>query len=83
MDTEDLRQILIDYYGAATPLFDAAWADVSRVESADRDELIEIARECGISTGGMLTSYEMLDELADRVDDADALFDLDDDERDV
>ena len=80
MDTDDLRESLVDYFGAATPIFPVAWADVSRVESASRDELIGIARENGVSTGGMLTVDEMRDVLAELVDDVEGLYYLDDDE---
>lgn len=53
MTYEDLRKKLLDYYGTATGPFPAAWGDVLRVERADNEELLELAREAGISTYGL------------------------------
>ena len=53
MTYEDLRNKLLDCYGTATGPFPAAWGDVLRVERADNEELLELAREAGISTYGL------------------------------
>lgn len=53
MTYEDLREELLDYYGTATGAFPAAWGDVLRVERADNEELLELAREAGISIYGL------------------------------
>ena len=48
IDFDNLRSDLLDYFGtAAFSVAPLAMADVARVEDADEDELIEIARECG------------------------------------
>ena len=44
---DNLRSDLLDYFGtAAFSVAPLAMADVARVENADEDELLEIAREC-------------------------------------
>lgn len=53
MTYEDLRKKLLDYYGTATGPSPAAWGDVLRVQRADNEELLELAREAGISTYGL------------------------------
>ena len=47
IDFDTLRSDLLDYFGtAAFSVAPLAMSDVARVENADEDELIEIAREC-------------------------------------
>ena len=54
IDYERLKRDLIDYIGPATAVFDVAYADLIRIESASHSELIEIAEECGFD----LSDYE-------------------------
>ena len=49
MTTEELRQELIDYYGAGACVVPAMWGAVAEAESADRGELLRMARDAGIS----------------------------------
>ena len=44
-DVDYLREILIDYYGSATPFFPVADADVVRIEQMSDDEIIEAAEK--------------------------------------
>ena len=44
IDIEGLRQDLIDYFGSATSIYPMAIMDVINVETADSNELIEIAK---------------------------------------
>lgn len=46
IDYEKLRKDLIDYFGTAMSFNPMAIMDLSRVESASDDELVEIARKC-------------------------------------
>lgn len=47
IDAGRLRSDLLDYFGtAAFSIEPLAMADVVRVEDADEDELVKIAREC-------------------------------------
>ena len=49
IDFDNLRSDLLDYFGtAAFSVAPLAMADVARVENTDEDELVEIARECGL-----------------------------------
>lgn len=44
IDIERLRRDLIDYFGAAIPIYPVAIMDVIEVENADYYKLIEIAK---------------------------------------
>ena len=49
IDTERLRSDLMDYYGTATfSGFPMAVIDLSRIERASDQELVEIARKNGV-----------------------------------
>lgn len=48
IDIEDLRQALIDYFGTAMMQNPMAIMDLSKVENASAEELIEIAYKNGI-----------------------------------
>lgn len=54
MDYEALRRDLMDYYGTAIHMNPMAMMDVSDVEAADDDELVELAEEAGFD----LDDYE-------------------------
>ena len=57
IDYEKLRSDLIDYFGTAmTSGFGVAIIDLSRVERASENELINIALQCGFD----LTDYVIL-----------------------
>lgn len=43
IDIENLRNDLINYFGAANPYFNIAYADIIKLESASPEELIFIA----------------------------------------
>lgn len=45
IDVDKLRQDLIDYYGSATPYYPQAIMDISRIENASPEELVNIALE--------------------------------------
>lgn len=52
IDFERLRQDLMDYYGTAmTGGFPMAVIDLSNVEKATDEELIELANQAGINAG--------------------------------
>lgn len=53
IDYEKLRKDLIDYFGTAMSFSPMAIMDLSRVESASDDELVEIAKRNGFD----LTKY--------------------------
>ena len=53
IDYEKLRKDLIDYFGTAMSFSPMAIMDLSRVESASDDELVEIAKINGFD----LTKY--------------------------
>lgn len=53
IDYEKLRKDLIDYFGTAISFSPMAIMDLSRVESASDDELVEIAKRNGFD----LTKY--------------------------
>jgi len=57
IDYESLRDDLIDYLGAATQFYPIALIDVSNVEKASDDELINIA----INNGFNLSDYEIIE----------------------
>lgn len=50
MTYDELKKELQDFYGTATDLFPAAWGDVISVDHADKNELIQMAKEAGIDT---------------------------------
>ncbi len=45
IDIDKLREDLINYYGSATPYYPMAIMDISRIESASPEELVNIALE--------------------------------------
>jgi len=47
IDFERLRNDLIDHFGTLAQFYPAAYMEVSRVERADHDELIQIALKEG------------------------------------
>ena len=47
MDIEILRQELLDYYGTAMPTFPMAMMELSEVEYASNEEIIEMAESLG------------------------------------
>ena len=49
IDIERLRQDLIDYFGSAIPIYPVAIMDVTVVEIASDDKLIEIAKSNGFN----------------------------------
>lgn len=50
MNTEELRQKLLDYVGpAAFSGMSAAFGDILEIENADYDELLEIAERLGVN----------------------------------
>lgn len=50
MNTEELRQKLLDYVGtAAFSGMSAAFGDVLEIENADYEELLEIAERLGVN----------------------------------
>ena len=50
MNTEELRQNLLDYVGtAAFGGMPAAFGDILEIENADYDELLEIAERLGVN----------------------------------
>lgn len=53
IDYEKLRKDLIDYFGTAMSFSPMAIMDLSRVESASDDELVDIAKRNGFD----LTKY--------------------------
>ena len=55
IDGDKLKNDLMDYYGSATPFYHAAFLDVSRVENATPEELVNIA----ISNNIDLSEYEL------------------------
>lgn len=44
-EIEELRDKLIDYYGSASPIYPIAMADVSRIENASAEEIIDEAQK--------------------------------------
>ncbi|MBQ1812976.1 MAG: hypothetical protein II119_03390 [Bacilli bacterium] len=55
IDGDKLKRDLMDYYGSATPFYPAAFLDVSRVENATPEELLDIANSNNVD----LSSYEI------------------------
>ncbi len=55
IDYEALRRDLMDYFGTAMGFFPVAVMDLSEVESASDEELLEIARKNRIN----LSKYEL------------------------
>ena len=47
IDIERLRRDLIDYFGTAMSMFPVAMMELSQVENASPEKLIEIARKNG------------------------------------
>ena len=47
IDYEKLRRDLMDYYGTATGFFPMAFLEVAKVEQADENELIRLAKKNG------------------------------------
>ncbi len=47
IDVERLRRDLIDYFGTATGMFPVAMMELSQVQNASPEMLIEIARKNG------------------------------------
>ncbi len=45
IDIDKLREDLINYYGSATPYYPMDIMDISRIESASPEELVNIALE--------------------------------------
>lgn len=55
IDGDKLKRELMDYYGSATPFYPAAFLNVSRVENATPEELLDIANSNNVD----LSSYEI------------------------
>ncbi len=55
IDGDKLKRDLMDYYGSATPFYPVAFLDVSRVENATPEELLDIANSNNVD----LSSYEI------------------------
>ena len=55
MDFERLRDDLRDYFGTAMQFFPAAVIDLSEVDTASNEKLIDIASSCGFD----LSEYEV------------------------
>lgn len=49
IDIDKLRRDLIDYYGTAMAKYPAAIIDLSMIESAPPEKLVEIARKNGFN----------------------------------
>ncbi len=47
IDVDKLREDLINYYGSAIPYYPQAIMDISRIEKASPEELVNIALENG------------------------------------
>ena len=58
IDVEKLRHDLIDYFGTAMAEFPVAMMDLSKVEKANEEELIALARQNGFS----LDKYLIIDD---------------------
>ena len=57
IDFERLRQDLIDYFGTAMTVgFGAAIIDISKVENASNEELINIAKQNGFNINDYVIS---------------------------
>ena len=57
IDFERLRQDLIDYFGTAMTIgFGAAIIDISKVENASNEELINIAKQNGFNINNYVIS---------------------------
>ena len=56
IDYEKLRKDLIDYFGTAMSFSPMAIMDLSRVESASDDELVEIAKRNGFDLNKYIKS---------------------------
>ncbi len=57
IDYESLRQDLIDYFGTAMTVgFGAAIIDISKVENASNEELINIAKQNGFNINDYVIS---------------------------
>lgn len=50
MDIKRLREALLDYYGTSIDRFPVAIMDISRIQEASDDELIQIGLELGLIT---------------------------------
>jgi len=59
IDYDKLRHDLIDYFGTASfNVSMMAMADLTRVQCADNEELIQIARECKINLENYLVEFK-------------------------
>lgn len=57
IDFERLRQDLIDYFGTAMTVgFGAAIIDISKIENASNEELINIAKQNGFNINNYVIS---------------------------
>lgn len=57
IDFERLRQDLIDYFGTAMTIgFGAAIIDISKIENASNEELINIAKQNGFNINNYVIS---------------------------
>ena len=48
IDVDRLREDLIDYFGAATPINQLAYADIIAIENASDRQIVQIAQANGI-----------------------------------
>lgn len=55
IDINKLRRDLLDYYGTAMEFFPQAVIDLSQIENADKEQLIDIAQNNNID----LSNYEI------------------------
>ncbi len=55
IDGDKLKEDLMNYYGSATPFYPVAFLDVSRVETATSEELLNIALNNNVD----LSEYEI------------------------
>ena len=61
IDGDKLREDLMNYYGSATPFYPQAILDVSRVQNATSEELLDIASRNNVDLG----SYEIKSKIKD------------------
>lgn len=57
-DIERLRNELIDYYGTASMIYLAAWADLMKVKNASDEEILQIALADGYNLDNYKKNYE-------------------------
>ena len=57
IDYEDLRKDLLDYFGTATTIYPLAIIELSKVENASNEELINLA----INNGFDISNYHILE----------------------